>query len=173
MGSRAGPPSVSVRAKVERAFPGLVGTGYELTSPIDPGYNCIAWAAGDSGAFWWPAKSVGIPGMKLGGYYWPPGIPNEETLAAFVDAFRAQGYGPCGDGSLQSGYEKIAIYVGRDGAPTHASRQLPSGKWASKLGPSEDIEHDAAEDVSGEKYGTVARFMRREISDGRAHPRAQ
>lgn len=30
----------------ERLFPDLARTGYRLTSPPDPVYNCIAWAAG-------------------------------------------------------------------------------------------------------------------------------
>ncbi|MCI0637958.1 MAG: hypothetical protein L0Y72_23715 [Gemmataceae bacterium] len=39
--------------------------------------------------------------------------------------------------------------------PTHAARQLPTGRWSSKLGPSEDIEHDLHA-LEGEIYGTIA-----------------
>ncbi len=29
---------------LELAFPDLAATGYRLTSPVDPTYNCVAWA---------------------------------------------------------------------------------------------------------------------------------
>jgi hypothetical protein len=31
---------------LHEVFPGLLGTAYRVTSPPDPDYNCIAWAAG-------------------------------------------------------------------------------------------------------------------------------
>jgi hypothetical protein len=41
-------------------------TEYELTSPRDATYNCIAFAAGDTARKW-------NPNMLLQpGYYWPP-----------------------------------------------------------------------------------------------------
>ena len=39
---------------IEAAFPALVGTGYFVTSPATPEYNCIAWAAGETDRWWWP-----------------------------------------------------------------------------------------------------------------------
>jgi hypothetical protein len=45
---------------------------------------------------------------------------------------------------------------------THAARQLPTGKWTSKLGKAEDIEHDSPDDVAGGIYGEVVLFMRRQ-----------
>ncbi|MCW2165431.1 hypothetical protein B0I12_002586 [Microbacterium hydrothermale] len=106
-----------------------------------------------------------------GGYYWPPSAPLEVTLEAFVVAYRSIGYRECQDGELEEGYEKVAIYADDSGNPTHASRQLPDGRWASKLGRSEDIEHDTAADIAGDEYGSVGLFMRRKIYDGRPHPR--
>jgi len=43
---------------------------------------------------------------------------------------------------------------------------LPSGKWTSKLGRLEDIEHDTPDDVAGGVYGEVAGFMKRAILPG-------
>lgn len=37
----------SEAALIER-FPGLSSTSFKITSPFDPTYNCIAWAAGDT-----------------------------------------------------------------------------------------------------------------------------
>ena len=69
----------------------------------------------------------------------------------------------CSDSSLEAGYEKIAIYV-KDGIPTHAARQLGDGRWTSKLGKYEDIEHDSLDALNGDgygEYGRVALFMSR------------
>jgi hypothetical protein len=32
---------------LERLFPALKEAGFDVTSPRDAGYNCVAWAAGD------------------------------------------------------------------------------------------------------------------------------
>jgi hypothetical protein len=67
-------------------------------------------------------------------------------------------------------FEKIALYADKNGLPSHAARQLPSGTWTSKLGPMEDIEHlmlEALEDAAGttSAYGKVALIVRRPISE--------
>jgi hypothetical protein len=49
-------------------FPGLAHGGYQVTSPRDSDYNCIAWAAGDTHNWWWPGGDVGKE-------YWPAGVP--------------------------------------------------------------------------------------------------
>ena len=46
--------------------------------------------------------------------------------------------------------------------PKHAARQLPSGRWTSKLGFLEDIEH-ALHDLEGTEYGAVVLVMKRPI----------
>lgn len=115
-------------------FPAAAKDGYKLRSDPDDDYNCIAWAASVTAIPWWPTDP------PLDGVYWPPAAPRETTLQAFIEAYATIGYKPCGkDGSLQRGYEKIAIYVGADGKPTHAARQLSDGLWTSKLGPYRDI----------------------------------
>jgi hypothetical protein len=66
------------------------------------------------------------------------------------------------DESLESGFEKVALY-GSGAFYTHASRQLADGRWTSKVGRSEDIEHDSPGDVAGGVYGEVVRFMKRPV----------
>jgi hypothetical protein len=84
-------------------------------------------------------------------------------LGALQQAFLALGYTDCEmDGSLEVGFLKVALY-GSGGAYTHAARQLPSGKWTSKLGKGEDIEHDAPEDVTSGVYGDVMGFMKKPV----------
>jgi len=59
----------------------------------------------------------------------------------------------------EPGMEKIAIFA-QGGKPTHMARQLENGRWTSKMGQSEDIEH-ALRDLEGVLYGEVALFMGR------------
>ena len=146
-----------VRDDWERIFPGLVGAAYTITSPSDPGYNCIAWAAQDDSRWWWP-DAAGL-------YFWPENSFRCETLEAFVEVFRKLGFQVCNEPSWESGWEKIAIYAKEDGAPTHAARQLADGRWTSKLGMGEDIVHSRLEDLSGEVYGNPVIILRRRVPD--------
>lgn len=134
---------------IQRRFPNI--GSYVIRSPATSGYNCIAWAAGDADRWWWPDPD----------YYWPEQASREPTLDAFVAAFRPLGYEVCEDASLEAGYEKIALYATESGEPTHATRQLPSGGWTSKLGKSKDIEHETPGSVEGSVYGRVCIIMKR------------
>lgn len=141
---------------LESVFPNLTRSAYAITSPSTPEYNCIAWAAGDSERWWWP-----VAGSFA---YWPPNIPLQESLDAFIKAFGSIGFAPCGNANIEQGYEKIALYVDSNGKPTHAARQLPNGRWTSKLGKSQDIEHEL-ESLSGAVYGVVAQILKRPIDE--------
>jgi hypothetical protein len=75
------------------------------------------------------------------------------------------GYIECEDGSLEPGFEKIAIYAvqetGGGLTPTHAAKQLADGRWTSKLGPYEDIEHTLLENVNCPTYGAAVAYLKR------------
>ncbi|KYC37161.1 hypothetical protein WA1_46890 [Scytonema hofmannii PCC 7110] len=51
--------------------------------------------------------------------------------------YQTFGYTRCNSFELESGFQKIAIYTKPsgelDGVPTHVARQLPNGRWTSKL----------------------------------------
>ncbi len=146
---------MSDEAEIRAAFPGLRAPGtFSKTSPKDDDYNCIAYAADDTGRYWWPTGEAG--------YYWPPAVPAETTLVAFEAAFGSIGYERCGDGRFEPGVEKIAIYQ-RGGVPTHAARQqVPDGSWHSKLGRHIDIVHADVDGLTqGSQYGSVAFYMAR------------
>lgn len=136
-------------------LPNLTPNNYIVTSPHTRRYNCIAWAAGCNTLWWWPSRWG----------YWPQGIPREETVFAFEAVFSSLGYESCPDGSLEVGYEKVALYVSADEngelKPTHAAKQLSDGRWTSKLGPSADIEHLSVEDVTCPRYGSPIRYLKR------------
>lgn len=142
--------------RLERAFPNLVDTYYQVDSPQDKGYNCIAWAAGDKDKNWWPDWH------PLAHSYWPDGVPKNETLEAFKQAYAELGYNECQSREREEGYEKIAIFTDNQGTPTHAARQLQSGLWTSKCGDWEDITHEL-EGLEGSSYGTVACVMKRPV----------
>ena len=141
--------------RLDDLFPALRGTGFLVTSPRSRDYNCIAWAAGDTAVWWWPD-----PDPDNDAIHWPAGVPREETRAAFVAAFATPGYQPCPTEDQEPGWEKVALFAGPDDVPTHAARQLPSGRWTSKLGFLEDIEH-ALHDLEGVWYGTVVQVLKR------------
>jgi hypothetical protein len=132
------------------ALPRLTVDNCHESSPATWIYNCIAWAAGVTDTWWWP-----VPGR-----YWPFGVPREETITAFLALFATLGYTPVATHDLEADVEKIALYA-TDGTPTHAARQLPSGMWTSKLGPSIDIEHATPDAVAGGVYGEVVAILGR------------
>ena len=139
----------------EDEFPNLAATGYRITSLRSQSYNCFAWAAGENDRWWNPLEPESP-------YYWPDGVPAELTIFAFIQAYGTLGYEPCEISDLEPGFEKIAIYATSDGEPTHAARQLPSGKWTSKLGRWEDIEHEL-DGLICEMYGSVRQILKRPI----------
>ena len=137
--------------RLKKLFPRLRFSPYQITSHRHKKYNCICHAADDGCRRWWWPSPVD---------YWPPGVRREETLVAFVEAFRTVGYVPAVDGTLEGVFEKVAIYaVG--GKPQHMARQLPSGAWTSKLDKLEDIEHAELEAVNSPHYGTPVVFLKR------------
>ncbi len=142
---------------LDSIFPGLARSGYQETSARNNDYNCIAWAAGESHVWWWP-------GLDASREYWPPGVPRERTRDAFVAAFASLGYLVCEGEEPEAGFEKIALFADADGRPTHAARQLPNGRWTSKLGKAEDIEH-ALHDLEGAVYGAMVLIMKRAVAN--------
>jgi len=134
------------------AFPKLTDGNHRQSSRYDPRYNCIGYAAGTK--MWWqPTPLIG------GKRYWPPGVPQQETVDAYVKAYEFKGYSECKDGSYEDGFEKVAIFA-LNGIPKHAALQADSDFWTSKLGKAEDIHHKLP-DLEGNHYGHVVRFLKR------------
>jgi hypothetical protein len=137
---------------IEAIFPGLQPGKYVITSAASPKYNCIAWAAGNDRTCWWPSEDDRD--------FWPSAVASEESIAAFQAMFASLGYAACATSDAEPAVEKIALFIDVNGVPTHAARQLPNGRWTSKLGELEDIEHDLT-DLEGEAYGKVVVLMKR------------
>lgn len=132
-------------------FPGLTHDSFEITSPMDNRYNCIAWAAGDDSNWWWPSR----------GHHWPSENVSL-TLTAFTNAFEELGYTECESTDFEPDFAKVAIFANAEGIPKHAARMLPNGRWTSKLGKYVDIEHDLS-GIEGTAYGRVACVLRRPV----------
>ena len=140
----------SSEARLVRLFPNLANESFEIVCPASNEYNCIAYAGGDTSRRW------DLPTD----YYWPPSVarsPSIETLAA---VFGALGYEVCSGSSLEPGYQKVALYM-EDGEWTHVALQMPNGRWRSKIGDLELIEHQTPASLTGELYGRLYLHMRR------------
>lgn len=136
-------------------FPGLRDSTFKITSPPDSTYNCVAWVIGTTNEWWEPRYREGT---------WPDHIPQERTVAATILALASVGYEECDDGLIEENAEKVAIY-GVGSQFLHVAKQLPSGRWSSKLGRAWDIEHElealtsAANQGGAVQYGEIVAYM--------------
>jgi hypothetical protein len=126
------------RKRIDGWFPDLALRGYSPKSRHTRRYNCIAWAAGETHRRWEPAP----------GYYWPKIAPPDDRIESLVLAFYSIGYRRSDKvderaKTVQLFVAKVVLYADGFDAWTHAARQLPNGRWTSKLGDFEDIEHDS------------------------------
>jgi len=135
-------------------IPEIAHTEYRVTSEETTAYNCIAWA-------------LEIPDQWIDptpDYIWHEEVERGYTVAVFMELFTRWGrYESCDNGSLEEGYQKIAIYHDGFNQFHHVARQLASGKWTSKLGSNEDIEHELS-GLEGKFYGYAKIFMKRPVS---------
>ena len=145
---------------VESAWPKLKTEGYQVkskstlfTDKTAVPYNCIAFAADVQDEWWEPDAQ--------GNWAWPI-AKREFTLECYAEAYRSKGYEDCDNKDVEAGYEKIAIYT-LNNIPTHAAKQLPDGRWKSKLGQREDIEHNTTEALENPQYGAAQKFMKRKL----------
>lgn len=150
-GKRRRTSKTPVRSRPLTDFcPRLTDANHAITSPATFRYNCLAWAAGAATKKWGDQAP----------YYWPAEVGRGPTIESLIRLFEWLGFERCGDGGLEAGWEKIALYA-VDGIWTHASRQKSDGVWTSKLGDFEDIDHLNPEDVAGGDYGGIAAFLKR------------
>jgi len=151
------PPKPEDYTRILNEFPGLMKHEWDIRSRQTKTHNCIAYAAGSEDRPWWPVPAW----VRIA--YWPPGVPREENIPSFIQAFETLGYQVCESGDLEAGYQKIVIYANSMGVPSHAAIQTPSGTWKSKLGDWEDIEHATPDALNGRRYGFPVQYMKRAI----------
>lgn len=144
--------------ELEYDCPRLLSTGYTIKSPVDSGYNCVAFAVGDLHNFWYDAQ--------VNGYYWPPGCGSADTIEGWISVFRIHNYAECSGDQFEEEFERIAIF-GHGNQPEHVARQIASGAWVSKMGTGCDIEHPNLSSLESEMMGEVIRIMKRPCKDGK------
>lgn len=154
-------PATEARAALESIFPELVGTAWHLKSPYDDSYQCIAWSAGATDRKWWPTNNPQVS-------YWPEGVPVDETVQSFVQAFATLGYKDSQNAYFKLGFQKVAIYASSIGLVRHMARQHFLGRgWLSKPGSLEDLLHPTLESIEGDPsptsndYGVVVQILER------------
>ena len=130
-------------------FPKLNHSNFRITSQDTPHYNCIAWTAGKDND-WWDHAPRG---------YWPEGVRRDGTIYAYIELYESIGYSICDNDTYETGYEKVALFA-INNITTHAAKQLDGEKWTSKMGLSEDIEHELYA-LEGPDYGKVVKIFKR------------
>ena len=134
-------------------FPRLSNETFEIVAQPSIQYNCIAYAAGDVSEWWENAEDQ----------YWPDHATRSDRIESLIEVFAGLGFERCQDSSLESGYQKVALYED-DGLWEHAAVQTSNGRWRSKMGPGPVIEHRSPESLSDGIYGSPTIYMRRQIA---------
>lgn len=133
-------------------MPQMDGADFSIESRSTPNYNCLAWAMSDCSRNWAPALE--------GGYHWPAdllvGLP---TLELVTELFQRESYELCDSADYVPGAEKVALYIDAYREVRHVARQVPGGRWVSKMGDLADIEHGALEPLECRLYGKVEAIL--------------
>lgn len=145
-----------IKEIIFQSFPGLKNDrNFKITSPEDPKYNCIAWAAIKNNVWLWPTNG------NLDALIWPKSIPRNTEVLSFKLLFESYGYELCTEWKYEHHFQKVGFYVDKKNQITHGTRQTINGHWTSKLGSGWDIEHNNPFSIEGDEYGKVIFFMKR------------
>ena len=128
------------------------GINGETTSGQTSLYNCIAYSVWNEFTYIWPDPDEE--------YAWPPTIPRNDSIEAFLEFYRLCGFEQCVDIVPEPGHEKIIIYE-LNGRVAHAARQLNDRQWTSKVGDLTDVMHINPEVVESERNGYPTYAVRR------------
>ena len=140
-------------------FPKLIPGTFIPASKATPRYNCIAFAARDE-RHWWQGERNG------GRFYWPLALARTTSVNTVTQIFTARGFQLTSDYSIESQYEKVAIYVSLQDLEFSHMAWSDGVVWKSKLGSGQDIDHytlDVLEGDQADEYGIVERILRKPI----------
>ena len=154
MGKKRRIRRIKKSSELEKVFPNLSNSDYEITSPQSTLYNCIAYAVGDTNNKW-DCGEIYPPA------YWPPDAMRGDDIEALISAYEAAGYSICENGEVEVGFDKVALYADQNKEWQHAAKLLENGHWTSKLGDEVDIRHAKLDAIRGKLYGSVYGFMKR------------
>lgn len=148
-----------MKEKIIEWFP-LLGEDKDfiITSPKTRAYNCISWATEHDDMWYWPP----LGSKPDDDEYWPAELADDTRIETFISAMELEGFRRCPSDDTDTNCTRIALYS-KDGDCTHASRQLPNGRWTSKLGFWHDIQHSNPEALEGEIYGSIYCYMKKSL----------
>lgn len=145
--------------ELQRRFPKLRPDNWARRSKANPRYNCLAFANGDDRHSWDP--------FQYGGrYYWPPGVNRDVNADTWEQIFLNKGFERTESREVESGFEKVAIYVSLTDLSANHVAMSDGHEWISKLGKGQDIMHaslDLLEGNEGDEYGLVDRILRKRL----------
>lgn len=125
---------------------------YIQTSDETIEYNCISFVLDDYENIY---SSWGEEGL------WIDGLERTHTPGNYAEFFRIKGgFEICLNSDLEESIEKIAIF-GEENEFLHVAIQIQDGKWKSKMGEFEDIQHNTLKAVSGKRCGFPLIYMAR------------
>lgn len=135
-------------------WPNLKDGTFEKTSDEGIYQNCVGFVVGIRR--WIDSYSQ----------FWPDDLETGDTPEHYAAFFKKHGFEICADGSLENGTEKLAIYAKGHKYSSqkefkHVAIQQNDGKWKSKMGKLEDIEHPTTKTICCGDYGEAIIFMRR------------
>jgi hypothetical protein len=134
-----------------------------IKSPKTIKYNCAAFAVGQED-YWFECADESLKQLYLGSceFHWPENILQNASLNAYIELYEQHGFEKLSslNADFVGGVTKIALY-GKGDDFMHASKQMPDGRWASKLGPLQDVEHDNLRVLEGPTYGMVKAIMQK------------
>jgi hypothetical protein len=92
---------------------------------------------------------------------WPVDLPPDESFANVHTLLSRLGFVDCDDDRAIDPRITIvvAIFLDDGSKPAHFAQQQANGKWLSKLGDGNDIEHRTTQSVEGGANGTLAHKM--------------
>ena len=88
---------------IESSFPSLSASGYQIESPEDFNYNCLAFVLGDRNNWWEP-----LPQFV---FYWPSGFSPDVSVATVVKIIQLHGYIVECDRRANPLSDAIAVYA--------------------------------------------------------------
>lgn len=153
------------RQETNYAFPNISLSNSTVVGFGTSRYNCAGYAFGDTKRWWWPSSP------EYGEYeYWPEGFSRNHSVQNFDELFEAVNATEVPEkfwNDVHPGWVSIALYVDDDNVPMHLARLADDGRWISKTGAEELIEHEHLEDIGGGLYGHVAKVYSMKTEDWR------
>ena len=133
-----------------------------------PDYNCMGFAMGK--LVWWEPPEYNGGVLMNPGRYWPVGVDPVDDVEHFIEAAATERFEICSDSNPEDGFEKVTIYFKNDNDRyfMHASLQLSSDIWKSKMAEYSDFEHSA--EAFDDVWYWIPRgriYLRRNLADPR------